>query len=137
MLYYYFGDNPLARRRRNHSMVEWGVHAVPTLRNRVVILLSFILQLQLFSYLIYTKFTIVNMWYNFPLAAMTYFQFFKSFIANIYCLWLIERCEVGSKYSAISSSVKILLLCFFVCQSNSLRSFLVSFLFLIHNWSFF
>ena len=32
-----YGDNPQARRRRNHNMVEKGVHAVPTLRNRVVI----------------------------------------------------------------------------------------------------
>ena len=28
---------PTARRRRNHNMVEEGVHRVPTLRNRVVI----------------------------------------------------------------------------------------------------
>ena len=32
-----YGDYPQARRRRNHNMVEKGVHAVPTLRNRVVI----------------------------------------------------------------------------------------------------
>ena len=33
----FIGDNPSARRRRNHCMVEEGVHVVPTLRNRVVI----------------------------------------------------------------------------------------------------
>ena len=31
------GDDPQACRRRNHNMVEKGVHIVPTLRNRVVI----------------------------------------------------------------------------------------------------
>ena len=33
----FIADNPSARRRRNHCMVEEGVHVVPTLRNRVVI----------------------------------------------------------------------------------------------------
>ena len=36
-LFYLYGDDPPARRRRNHCMVEEGVHVVPTLRNRVVI----------------------------------------------------------------------------------------------------
>ena len=35
----FIGDNPSARRRRNHCTVEEGVHVVPTLRNRVVIFL--------------------------------------------------------------------------------------------------
>ena len=34
-----YGDDPQARRRRNHNIVELGVHAVPTLHNRVVIFL--------------------------------------------------------------------------------------------------
>ena len=34
---YLYSDDPPARRRRNHCMVEEGVHVVPTLRNRVVI----------------------------------------------------------------------------------------------------
>ena len=36
----FLGDNPSARRRRNHCMVEEGVHVVPTLRNRVVIFVT-------------------------------------------------------------------------------------------------
>ena len=43
----FIADNPSACRRRNHCMVEEGVHVVPTLRNRVVIF--FVLQ----GYLVY------------------------------------------------------------------------------------
>ena len=35
--FHLYGDNPQVRRRRNHNMVEKGVHAGPTLRNRIVI----------------------------------------------------------------------------------------------------
>ena len=33
--FHLYGDYPEARRSRNHNMVELGLHAVPTLRNRV------------------------------------------------------------------------------------------------------
>ena len=36
-----YDDDPQARRRQNHNMVEWGDHIVPTLRNRVLIFLYF------------------------------------------------------------------------------------------------
>ena len=44
----FIGDNPSARRRRNHCTVEEGVYVVPTLRNRVVIFwLRLIIQVNL------------------------------------------------------------------------------------------
>ena len=37
LIFYLYVDDPPARLRQNHCMVEEGVHVVPTLRNRVVI----------------------------------------------------------------------------------------------------